>query len=146
MNEVSVGKQGNDSSKRGGKRTLESGSPNQGAKILQVKEAETSTILLPDAEPLSMWLEALKTADATFTDYFCFIVILINCLFLPPAYAEHPTAEKIKEVDGKDTLVKEAETPMVPLPLNMSDDQPLSMWIEARKTADATSAKQGRSV
>ncbi|KAK1356802.1 hypothetical protein POM88_050058 [Heracleum sosnowskyi] len=117
MNEVSVGKQGNESSKRGGKRTLdiESGSPSQGAKILQVKEAETSTILLPDDEPLSMWLEALKTADAT-------------------------------KVDGKDTLVKEAETPMVPLPLNMSDDEPLSMWIEARKTADATSTKQGRSV
>lgn len=42
------------------------------------------------------------------------------------------------EVNGKDSLVKEAETSTVRLPCNMSDDEPLSMWLEAPKTADVT--------
>lgn len=59
---------------------------------------------------------------------------------------EDPSAGKVTEVNGKDGLVKEAEMSIVRLPSNMSDDEPLAMWLETPKTADATSASQGRKV
>ncbi|XP_074356899.1 DUF724 domain-containing protein 6-like isoform X2 [Apium graveolens] len=66
---------------------------------------------------------------------------------------EVPSAGKIAEVNGQDGLVKEAEASSVRLPFNMSDDEPLSMWLEPPKTADAISklvasagTSQGREV
>lgn len=56
---------------------------------------------------------------------------------MPPADFQDPSAGKITEVNGKDGLVKEAEASAVRLPLILSDDEPLSMWLEPPKTADA---------
>lgn len=53
--------------------------------------------------------------------------------------AQDPIAKKMAEVDGNDSLVKEAETSTDRLPLNISDDEPLSTWFEALKNIDATS-------
>lgn len=58
---------------------------------------------------------------------------------MPPADFEDPSAGKVTEVNGKDGLVKEAEMSIVRLPSNISDDEPLAMWLEPPKTADATS-------
>lgn len=57
--------------------------------------------------------------------------------FIPPT--KDPSAYKMIEFDGKDTLVKEAQISTVEFPVNISDDEPLSVWFEAVKTAHATS-------
>ncbi|KAL1833007.1 hypothetical protein ACET3Z_002658 [Daucus carota] len=47
---------------------------------------------------------------------------------------------KIAEANAKDGLIKEAETSLT---FNLSDDQPLSMWMGSSKATSATCASQG---
>lgn len=65
------------------------------------------------------------------------LLFKIKCVLLLPADFEDPSAGKIAEVNGVDGLGKEAETSTGRLPLTMSDDEPLSMWLEPPKTANA---------
>ncbi|KAL1827292.1 hypothetical protein ACET3Z_005704 [Daucus carota] len=64
----------------------------------------------------------------------------------PNQDSEDLSAKIVTEVDGKGSSVKEAETSTVRSSLHMSDDQPLRMWLDCPKTADATSVSQGRNV
>lgn len=53
---------------------------------------------------------------------------------LPPAHPQDASGGKIAEAKGQDSLVKEVE---LSLAFNLSDDQPLSMWLGSQ-AANAT--------
>lgn len=81
------------------------------------------------------------TADYNFLNYQSILTdrllrfFQLFVLSMPPTDPKDASSGKIAEANAKDGLIKEAETSLT---FNLSDDQPLSMWMGSSKATSAT--------